>query len=76
LGTLDKVYVKGGLKVHPGKITLIAFLSGEDVGNEMVPVEESTGLKDIENIEDGKLMVVRDNRLCVIASCFLTPIIS
>jgi len=57
--------VKGGLKVHPGKTTLIAFLSREDVGNEMVPVEEPMGLKDVENIENGKLMVVRDNQLCV-----------
>jgi len=57
--------VKGGLKVHPGKTTLIALLSGEDVGNEMVLVEKPTGLKDIENIKNGKLMVVRDNWLCV-----------
>jgi len=57
--------VKGGLKVYPGKTTLITLLSREDVGNEMVPVEEPTGLKDIENIENGKLVVVRDNQLCV-----------
>jgi len=57
--------VKGGLKVHPGKTTLIAFLSREDVSNEMVPVEEPMGLKDVENIENGKLVVVRDNQLCV-----------
>src|SRR6267142_1370054 len=57
--------VKGGLKVHPGIMALIAFLSGEDVGNEMVPVEEPMGPKDIENIEKGKLTVVRDNWLCM-----------
>ena len=45
--------MKGGLKVHSGKTTLIAFLSGEDVGNEMVPVKEPTGPKDIEDIENG-----------------------
>jgi len=57
--------VKGGLKVHPGITALIAFLSGEDVGNEMVPVEEPTGPKDIENVKNGELAVVRDNWLCV-----------
>jgi len=57
--------VKGGLKVHPGKTTLITFLSGEDVGNEMVLVEEPMGPKDVENIENRKLTVIRDNRLCV-----------
>src|SRR6267142_4921954 len=62
---LHKMCVKGGLKVHPGIMALIAFLSREDVGNEMVPVEEPTGLKDIENVKNGELAVVRDNRLCV-----------
>jgi len=62
---LHKVCVKGGLKVHPGITALIAFLSREDVGNEMVPVKEPTGPKDIENIEKGKLTVIRDNRLCM-----------
>jgi len=57
--------VKGGLKVHPGITALIAFLSGEDVGNEMVPVEEPTGPKDIKNVKNGELTVIRDNRLCV-----------
>jgi len=57
--------VKGGLKVHPGKTTLIAFLSGEDVSNDMVLVEEPMGPKDVENIKNGKLMVIRDNQLCV-----------
>jgi len=62
---LHKMCVKGGLKVHPGITALIAFLSREDVGNEMVPVEEPTGAKDIENIEDGKLVGVRDTWLCL-----------
>jgi len=57
--------VKGGLKVHPGITALIAFLGGEDVGNEMVPVEEPTGPKDIENVKNGKLTVVIDNQLCM-----------
>jgi len=57
--------VKGGLKVHPGITTLCTFLSEEDIGNEMVLVEEPASPKDIENIEKGKLAVIRDNRLCV-----------
>jgi len=59
------VYVKGGLKVHPGVTTLLVLLGREGVSNKMVPVEESTGSKDVENIENGKLTVVRDNQLCV-----------
>jgi len=54
-----------GLKVHPGKTTLNTFLNREDVGNEMVLVEEPTGLEDVENIENGKLTVIRDNWLCM-----------
>jgi len=57
--------VKGGLKIHPGITALIALLSGEDVGNEMVPVKEPMGLEDIENIENGELTVVRDDWLCM-----------
>jgi len=62
---LHKMCVKGGLKVHPGIMALIAFLSREDVGDEMVLVEEPMGPKDIENVENGKLAVVIDNRLCM-----------
>jgi len=57
--------VKGGLKVHPGIMTLIILLGREGVSNEMVPVEEPMGLKDIKYIEEGKLAVVRDNWLCM-----------
>jgi len=57
--------VKGGLKVHPGIMALIILLGGEGVSNEMVPVEEPMGPKDIEDIENRKLVVVRDNWLCV-----------
>jgi len=60
---LYKVCVKGGLKVHPGITSLPTLLGREDIGNEMVPVEEPTGPKDVENIEDRKLVIVRDNRL-------------
>jgi len=63
---LDKVCVKGGLKVHPGKTTLIAFLSGEDVSNDMVLVEEPMGLKDVENIENRKLSHQRQPALCAL----------
>ena len=65
MGTLNKVCVKGGLKVHPGIMALIVLLGGEGISNEMVPMEEPAGPKDIENIEDGKLAVVRDNWRCV-----------
>jgi len=62
---LHKVCVKGGLKVHPGIMALIVLLGGEGVSNEMVPVEKPMGPKDIENIKNGELVVVRDNQLCV-----------
>jgi len=62
---LNKVCVKGGLKVHPGIPTLLALLGREGVGNKMVPVEEPMGPKDVENIKNGKLTVVRDSQLCV-----------
>jgi len=57
--------VKGGLKVHPGVMALIILLGGEGISNEMVPVKEPTGPKDIKDIENGKFTVVRDNRLCM-----------
>jgi len=57
--------VEEGLEIHPGKTTLITFLSREDVGNEIVLVEEPMGPKDVKNIKDRKLTVVRDNRLCM-----------
>jgi len=57
--------VKGGLKVHPRIPALLALLSGEDIGNEMVPVEEPTGPEDIEDIENRELTVIRDDWLCV-----------
>jgi len=57
--------VKGGLKVHPGVMALIIFLGEEGISDEMVLVKEPTGPKDIEDIKDGKLMVVRDNWHCV-----------
>jgi len=60
---LHKMCVKGGLKVHPGITALIALLSREDVGNKMVPVEEPMSPEDIENIENGKLTIVRDDWL-------------
>jgi len=56
---------KEGLKVHPGIPSLLTFLSREGVGNEMVPVEKPTGPKDVENIENRKLVVIRDNWLCM-----------
>jgi len=40
-------------------------LGGEGVSNEMVPVKEPTGPKDIEDIENRKLTVIRDNQLSV-----------
>ena len=57
--------MKGGLKVHPGIMTFYALLGREDIGNEVVPVEEPTGPKDVKNIKDGKLAVIRDNWLCM-----------
>jgi len=46
-------------------MALITLLGGEGVGNEMVLVEEPMGLKDVENIKNGKLVIVRDNQLCM-----------
>jgi len=62
---LHKMCVKGGLKVHPGIMALVVLLGGEGISNKMVPVKEPMGLKDIEDIKDRKLTVIRDNRLCV-----------
>jgi len=56
-------HVRKRLKVHPGIMALIVLLGGEGVSNEMVPVKEPMGLKDIEDIENGKLAVIRDNQL-------------
>jgi len=62
---LHKMCVKGGLKVHPGVMALIVLLGREGISNEMVPMEEPMGPKDIEDIKNRKLTVVRDNRLSV-----------
>jgi hypothetical protein len=46
------VGVERGLKINLNELSHLAFLSREDVHNEMVPVEEPSGMKDIENIKE------------------------
>jgi len=48
--------VKGGLKVHPSKMSIIALLGKQDICNEVVPIEEPPGVKDIENVEHRELV--------------------
>ena len=44
--------MKDGVKVNPDNIALGVLLSGHDLGNKMVLVEEPLIAKDIQNLED------------------------
>jgi len=54
-----------GLKVHPGKMAIIALLGRQHICNKMVPVKEPPSMKDIKDIEHKELIVVRDIQLCM-----------
>jgi hypothetical protein len=41
------VGVKLRLKVNPSEVAFVILLSGQDIGNEMVAVKESSGAKDV-----------------------------
>jgi hypothetical protein len=40
------MYMEGQLKVHLGDLTVLIFLSRQDVGNEMVPIKEPVASED------------------------------
>ena len=40
-----------GLKVDPHKVSTLIFLGGQDVSDEMVPVEEPALPKDVQDFE-------------------------
>jgi hypothetical protein len=44
--------VKRGLKVDPSEPASIVCLGGEDVGNEMLPMEEPVLSEDVQHLED------------------------
>jgi hypothetical protein len=44
--------VKLGLKVHPEQLAVFILLSGEDVRNEVVPIEELPTPEYIQDVED------------------------
>jgi hypothetical protein len=48
------VGVERGLKINPNELSCLAFLSREDVCDEMVPVEEPSSTEDIEDIKKRK----------------------
>jgi hypothetical protein len=58
LGSLYQVGVERGLKINPNKLSCLAFLSREDICNEMVPVEEPSSMEDIEDIEERRFRSV------------------
>jgi len=43
--------VECGLKVDPQKVSMLIFLSGQNVSNEVVPVEEPSLPEDIQDFE-------------------------
>jgi len=53
---LDKVCVKGGLKVHPSRTSVVTLLGKQDICNKVVPIEEPLGVEDVENIKHGRLI--------------------
>jgi len=48
-----EVGVECGLEIDPHKMSTLIFLSGQDVSDEMVPVEEPTLPEDIQDIKHG-----------------------
>jgi len=45
--------VKGGLEVNPGEMSAPVFLGRQNIGNEVVPVEEPLSPEDVQDVEDG-----------------------
>jgi hypothetical protein len=52
LGTLYQVCVERGKEIHPSEMSSITLLGRQDVGNEVVPVEEPLLAK---NSHDGRV---------------------
>jgi hypothetical protein len=57
MGVLYQVCMERGREIHPGEASIAVLLGGQDICNEMVPVEEPPRLKNVLNIEYGELVI-------------------
>jgi hypothetical protein len=56
------VCVERGQKVYPNVSSIFSFLGREDVRDQVIPVEEPTRAKDVENVKDRWLHTISWSR--------------